>query len=279
MQEITRPSILVIKSGGGLGNRFDPVLDDLAQLWHENKKWIYIHGGSERTNEISTKLGCPPQFIKSSSGYRSRRTDRQTVLIFTMVYAGEINKQIVEGLQRRSVNAIGLCGADARLLEGRRKKMIRAVEKGRTVMVRDDYTGTIQQVNSNLLEQLLCQNYAPVLCPPAISTEHELINVDGDRIAAAVAVALGAKTLILLTGASGVYKDFAEPTSLIPHLHYNQLDQTIKNYAQGRMRIKLLATKEALSKGVETVLIAGSNQKTPIYSALNKHSGTQVNNL
>lgn len=261
-------SVLVVKVGGGEGNRIEPVLDDLADLWHAGRRWVLVHGGSARTNEVATALGHPPQFITSPSGFTSRRTDRQTALIFTMVYAGEMNKTIVEGLHARGVNAVGLSGADGRVLEGERKKAIRAVVNGRRLIIRDDYTGTITRVNNSLLHLLLNAGYAPVLCPPAISQEHELINVDGDRAAAALAAALSAETLVLLTGAPGLLRSPDDPASRIATLPLAALDDAMNTYAQGRMRIKLLAAREALEGGVQRVVIAASNTAHPVRHAL-----------
>ncbi len=260
--------MLVVKVGGGEGNALEPVLDDLADLWHAGERWVLVHGGSARTNEVATALGHPPQFVTSVSGYTSRRTDRQTAIIFTMVYAGEVNKLAVEGLQARGVNAVGLSGLDGRLLEGPRKKVIRVVQNGRRMVLRDDYTGTVARVNADLLRLLLGAGYAPVVCPPAISTEHEIINVDGDRAAAAIAAALGAETLLLLTGAPGLLRQPDDPASLIPRLARAEVEAAIEQYAQGRMRLKLLAAREALDGGVRRVVIGPSAAKQPVRSAL-----------
>ncbi len=267
--------MLVVKVGGGEGNAIDPVLDDVADLWHAGRRWVLVHGGSARTNEVATALGHPPEFVTSVSGYTSRRTDRQTAIIFTMVYAGEVNKLVVEGLQARGVNAVGLSGVDGRLLEGPRKRAIRVVRNGRRLVLRDDYTGTVEHVNVGLLRLLLEAGYAPVLCPPAISTEHEIINVDGDRAAAAVAAALGADTLVLLTGAPGLLRRTDDPNSLVPRLGRADIEAAIEHYARGRMRLKLLAAREALDGGVRHVIIAASAAERPVQAAL-RGDGTTI---
>jgi [amino group carrier protein]-L-2-aminoadipate 6-kinase len=266
--------LIVVKSGGGKGNTFETVLDNLAELWHRGQKWVYLHGGSDRTNEISEQLGYPPQFITTTSGFTSRRTDRRTLEIFTMVYAGEINKKVVEGLQKRNVNAIGLSGADGKILQGKRKAAIPIVENNKKIMLHDDYTGTITSVNQDLLQYLLENNYAPVLCPPAISLEHELINVDGDRAAASVANALQAQTLILLTNQLGVLKDINDPLSVIKQIAFEEIDHVMQTYAAGRMRIKLLAIQEALRGSVKRAIISPSTADHPISNALGG-AGTQ----
>ena len=75
---------LIVKIGDGVGNQLQTVIDDLAKLWHADTPWILVHGGSTHSNEIATKLGFPPQFVTSPNGFVSRRTDSETLKIFTM---------------------------------------------------------------------------------------------------------------------------------------------------------------------------------------------------
>lgn len=260
--------LIVVKVGGAIGNQIVPVLDDLATFWHSNRPWVLVHGASSRTNEIAEALGNPPQFITSTSGYVSRRTDRKTMLLYAMAHAGDVNTQIVEGLQARKVNAIGLSGIDGRLLEGERKKELRVVRDNRRVVIRDDYTGIVEKVNSDLLLILLGSGYAPVICPPALSYENEMLNVDADRAAAKIAASLCAATLILLTSVPGVLSNPEDSRSIIRRIPRSELSSAIQHYATGRMRHKLLASQEALDGGVSRVIIAGSGVENPVEKAI-----------
>ncbi|MDQ7030798.1 MAG: [LysW]-aminoadipate kinase, partial [Ardenticatenia bacterium] len=112
------------------------------------------------------------------------------------------------------------------------------------------------------------------LCPPAISTDHEIINVDGDRAASAVAAALGADTLVLLTGAPGLLRRPDDPASVIPRLHRQEIEDAIEQYARGRMRLKLVAAREALNGGVSRVIIGPSAAEAPVRAALNGRGTT-----
>ena len=123
--------MIVVKVGGSEGIDLDAVCADVAALVQEGQQLVLVHGGSHRTNEVAAALGHPPEFLTSVSGYTSRRTDRETLRIFEMVYCGEVNKGIVEMLQAEGCNAVGLSGLDGRLLEGPRKKAIRIVQNGR----------------------------------------------------------------------------------------------------------------------------------------------------
>ena len=259
--------MIIVKVGGSEGIDLDKVCDDVAALMKEDQRMILVHGGSHRTNEVATALGHPPQFLTSPSGYTSRRTDRKTIEIFEMVYCGEVNKGIVERLQQRGVNAIGLSGVDGRLWEGPRKKAIRAVINGRKRVIRDDYTGKVERVNTSLLNTLLDAGYLPVLTPPAISYQGEAINVDGDRASGATAIALQADTLIILSNIPGLLSDFPNEESLVRHIAHAEIEEA-KVYAAGRMRIKLLGAKEALDGGVKRVILADARVDEPVKRAL-----------
>ena len=259
--------MIIIKVGGSIGIDYDAVCDDVAALLAEGQKLVLVHGGSSQTNEVAEKLGHPPKFITSPSGYTSRYTDRRTLEIFFFFYCGQMNKGIVERLQQRGVNAVGLSGIDGRLWQGQRKKATRAVQNGRTLIVRDNYTGTVEEVNTSLLHSLLDSGYLPVLTPPAISYEGEAINVDGDRAARATAVALAAHTLIILSNIPGLLRNFPDESSLIRHIPKEDIE-SYEAYAEGRMKIKLLGAKEALDAGVSRVILGDARGANPIRRAL-----------
>lgn len=261
--------MIVVKVGGGEGIGLDPVCEDLAQLLERGEALVLIHGGSHLTNVVAEALGHPPRFITSPSGYSSRFTDRTTIEIFEMVYCGQVNKNIVERLQRRGVPALGLSGLDGGLWRGPRKRAVRAVlPDGRSHIIRDNFTGRVDEVNSELLRRLLGDGYLPVLTPPALSYEGEAINVDGDRAAAATAVALRAHTLVILSNVPGLLRDVRNGESLIEYLPAGRLEEARNRYAQGRMHIKLLAAAEALQGSVQRVVIGDARLEQPIQRAL-----------
>ncbi|MBS1252580.1 MAG: [LysW]-aminoadipate kinase [Anaerolineales bacterium] len=259
--------MIVVKVGGSQGVDLDAVCADVASLVKEGRQLILVHGGSHQTNEVAEKLGHPPQFVTSPSGYTSRRTDRRTLEIFEMVYCGQINKGVVEQLQQHSVNAIGLSGIDGRIWEGVRKKAIRVVQDGKTLIVRDDYTGIVERVNTDLLQPLLNAGYLPVLTPPAISYEGEAINVDGDRAAGATAIAFGAEVLLLLSNVPGLLRDFPDEGSLIQHVPAGEIDAAAE-FAEGRMRMKILGAREALEGGVGCVILGDARVEQPVRRTL-----------
>lgn len=251
--------MLVIKIGGAAGVTTDRLLDEIAQyLAQPERRLVLVHGGSDLTNELATALGHEVRMLTSPSGMTSRYTDSATLRIYAMAVAGQINTELVAQLQRRGINALGLAGIDGRLLLARRKMAIRALTpEGRVQIVRDDYTGQIEQVNTQLLTTLLKAGYVPVVAPLALSHEGERLNVDGDRVAAAIAGALGASELAIVTNVAGLLCDPNDPSTLIRHIETGQLE-AYTTYAQGRMRKKMLGAREALAGGVKRVYIGNA---------------------
>jgi acetylglutamate/LysW-gamma-L-alpha-aminoadipate kinase len=160
--------MIVVKMGGAQGVNLGAVCQDVAGLVRQGEEVVFVHGGSNETNELSEKLGLTPRFITTASGFTSRYTDRLTLEVFAMATA-RINLALVEQLQKAGVNAVGISGADGRLLSARRNEAIKIVENGRRMVIRDDYTGKIEQVNAGLLRALLAAGLTPVVQPLAIS--------------------------------------------------------------------------------------------------------------
>ncbi|MEA3201052.1 MAG: [amino group carrier protein]-L-2-aminoadipate 6-kinase [Thermoplasmata archaeon] len=265
--------MIVVKVGGGAGIDVEAVLADVAQMWKDGERVVLVHGASDETNQLSEKLGIPPRFVTSASGHVSRFTDAATLDAFAMA-SGKLNLRVVESLQKRGCNAVGLTGVDGRLLEGQRKEAIKAVVDGKKVMLRGDHTGTIETVNAGLLRLLLSNGYLPVVTVPAISTAGEAVNADADRAAAAIAGALGASHLLILSNVAGLLRDVADPASLIPTIPVAEL-ASYEGFAQGRFKKKILGAREALDLGVPRIVFATANTAAPVTAAL-QGGGTHV---
>lgn len=243
------PLRAVIKAGGSKGVSRDAVADLVAEV-ARNDEIVLVHGASAETDRIAAALGVPQEQITSPSGHVSRRTDRRTLEVFAMAALGVENFLYVEKLQQRGVDAVGLSGLSGRLLVGK-KKDVRSVRDGKTVILRDDYTGTVEVVNLPLLTQLIAPGRVPVIAPLALSTENEALNVDGDRVAARIAAAIDADALLILTNVPGLLRDVHDPSSLVAETTLEEAEKL----AQGRMKKKILAAREAIEAGVGEVVI------------------------
>ena len=186
--------------------------------------------------------------------------------IFEMVYCGKVNKAVVESLRQEGVDAIGLSGIDAGLWIGSRKEAIRAVEDGRTFIIRDDLSGRVERVDAAFLNLLMDAGRVVVLTPPAVTEDGIAINVDADRAAAATAGAIGADELLLLSNVPGLLRDAADQDSLIESVEREDLEHA-RSAAKGRMKNKVLAAEEALAGGVGRVVIGAAGGEGAIERA------------
>ncbi|CAN5132898.1 [LysW]-aminoadipate kinase [soil metagenome] len=239
----------MVKAGGSLGVDRDAVADLVAAA-SRDAQVVLVHGASAETDRLSEALGHPARTIVSPSGHQSRRTDRRTLELFAMAALGVESFHYLEKLQARRVDALALSGPSGRVLIGRRKD-VRAVIEGRTILLRDDYTGTVEEVNVALLDEALAAGRVPVVAPLALSAENEALNVDGDRAAAHIAVAIGAQELLILTNVPGLLRDAADDATVVARVTVAEAEAL----AGGRMKKKVLAAREALAGGVPCVRI------------------------
>jgi acetylglutamate/LysW-gamma-L-alpha-aminoadipate kinase len=266
--------VIVVKVGGGTALDIDAIVDDVVRLRAQGTELLLVHGGAQTTNAVAEALGHPAQFVTSETGHVSRRTDRRTLEIFEMVYCGQLNKMWVEKLQRKGVNAVGLSGLDGRVFEGARKDTLRIRVDGRRLVLRDDWTGTVDRINTDLLRLLIEGGYFPVLTPPGASTAGEAINVDGDRAAAMVAGAFRADALVILTDMPGLLRAFPDESTLITAIPRADAERFMQ-FAEGRMKKKVLGAVEAIAEGVGRVIFADGRVAEPISRAL-AGGGTHV---
>lgn len=266
--------LVVVKVGGGAGIDIEAVVRDIAALWKEGRQVVLVHGASDETNKLSETLGIPPRFVTSVSGHESRFTDAATLDAFAMA-SGKLNLRVVESLQKLGANAVGLTGVDGRLLEGTRKDHVRAVVDGKKVILRGDHTGTIERVNVQLLRLLLDNGFLPVVTVPSISYEGDAVNADADRAAAAIAGALDAQALLILSNVPGLLRDVNDLTSLIRLVPLDELEEAAA-FAQGRFKKKILGAQEAFAGGVARIVFATANDEAPVARALSGENGTHL---
>ena len=262
--------MLVVKLGGSAGIDPGPTLDDLAELV-KSERVVFIHGANARMDEFERKLGREPRQVQSASGQISRFTDSETMDTMLAIYTGLVNKRLVEALQARGVNAVGLSALDGRIARGRRKETLRAIENGKPKILRGDYAGSIDEIDTTLLDLLLDNGYLPVLTPPALSYNGEAINVDGDKLSLRVAMALKADALVILSNTAGLLGDLNDPASLVREIDISD-DASVAaamDAAGGRMKKKVQAGIDAVSAGIGRVVFAGADSPQPIQQALN----------
>lgn len=257
--------MLVIKIGGPAG--IDYARFARACATHDGEPFVVVHGGNDELDRLSTALNHPPKTIVSESGISSRFSDERTMDHFLMAYCGKTNKRLVGLLQKNGVRAVGLSAMDGGIARAKRKDVLRVREGNKIKILRGDHSGKISSIDVRLLLMLLQNGFLPVLCPPALGENGEPINVDGDRLSAELAGALGAHTMILLSNVPGLLEKFPDETSLIHRIPREKIN-AYQSVAQGRMKKKIIGCTEALDKGVKRVILADARAENPIANAL-----------
>ena len=244
-------SIIVVKYGGHAMGEEASERDfarDMVLLEQSGVNPVVVHGGGPQIGAMLERLGIKSRF---SGGLRV--TDKATVEIVEMVLAGSINKQIVGAINAQGGRAIGLCGKDGNMITAR--KVTRA--PGASGEVEDfvdlGYVGEPDRIDMKVLKQILGRELIPVLAPISQGADGETYNVNADTFAGAIAGALGAKRLLLLTDVPGVLD---RNKNLIKELRVDDIRELIADGTiTGGMIPKVETCIYALERGVEGVVI------------------------
>jgi len=258
--------MIIIKAGGGRGINWEGICQDLVEIL-EKDRVILVHGANARRDEIASKLAVPIKTVTSPSGISSVYTDKAAMEVFLMTYAGLVNKSIVAMLHNHGINAVGLSGVDGKLWEAKPKKEILIKEGNRVKVLKGNLTGRVERINTDLIRLLVDNGYLPVICPPAISHENEILNTDNDWAVAVMAEALEIKRIISLFEAPGLLGDPDDEKSLVTHIEKARIDDYLA-FARKRMKKKVLGAKRALDAGVETIYWGDGRRKNPIKALL-----------
>ncbi|MFD7977961.1 [LysW]-aminoadipate kinase [Streptomyces sp. NPDC059071] len=269
----TRP-LTVVKCGGNPAVDAAGICADVAALVRAGESVLLVHGGSAEIARLAGKLGVPQRRLVAPDNVSTRYTDPATLEVVVLALAGSVKPKMVAELSRLGVPSVGLTGLDGGMLRARRKAAVRSVVDGRTTLVRDNLSGRLREVRTELPRTLLRSGFVPVVSPPALDEHDQPVNVDADRVAAALAAALGADRLVLLTGAPGVLADPDDDTSVLSGFEV-PASGAPGRFAGGGMALKLVAAREALAGGVGSVRIADGRVPDPVSRAL-AGSGTTV---
>jgi [amino group carrier protein]-L-2-aminoadipate/L-glutamate 6-kinase len=268
--------IVVVKCGGARGADLPALCADVARLAAAGTPVVLVHGGSADMEQLAGRLGAELRQVAAPDGVVTRRTDDAALEILHLALLGRVKPALVAGLARHGVRAVGLTGLDAGLLQARRKTALRAVVDGQAVVIRGDHSGRIVGVNTELLRLLLSAGLVPVMSPPALAEDCRPVNVNADRVAAAVAVALQARVLLFLTAAPGVLEDPRQPATLLGRYRAGPPGWAAESWIGGGMAIKIRAAAQALAGGVAEVRIADSRRPAELSRALRGEAGTLI---
>lgn len=236
--------IMVVKYGGSAMVDHElkkSVIRDVALLKLVGFRPIIVHGGGKEITKWVNRAGLETRFVNGL-----RVTDKETMEIAEMVL-NKINKGLVSMMEKLGVHAVGISGKDGTLL-----KVDKKLSKGQDI----GYVGEIKEVNTELLEKLLNDDFVPVICPIGSDDAYHSYNINADDAACAIASAMGASKLAFLTDIEGVYRDPLDKSSLISEMTIPEAEEFLASgMAGGGMLPKLQNCIEAMKAGVSRVHI------------------------
>lgn len=246
-----RDQVFVVKLGGDVLSEpeiLDSVAGQLALLSSLSIRLVVVHGGGPQATALSRRLGQEPRMVAGR-----RVTDDGALDVAKMVYAGQINVNLLAALRDHRVQAVGLSGVDADLITAHRRAAVTVVDdSGATLKVDYGHVGDIDRVDPRVLLTLMDARMMPVVASLAGGEGDEVYNVNADTVAEALAVALRAQKLIFLTAAPGVLRDRDDPSTLVTFADPDDLAGLMANGAlAGGMRPKVEACIRAATGGVE----------------------------
>ena len=232
-------AIIVIKLGGHamlIDEALETFARDVVLMRQVGINPVIVHGGGPMINSMLDKLNIESEFIDGK-----RVTDSETISVVEMVLSGNVNKKIVQAINKQDGRAVGLSGKDAKLINCVQDKP----ELG--------LVGTPKDVNPEVIFNLFENDMIPVVAPLGSSIDGETLNINGDTVSGAIAAALKADRLLLLTDVSGVQD---KDGSIITELNSNQIKNLINDgIISGGMIPKTETALMALEGGVRGVVI------------------------
>jgi len=236
--------VIVVKYGGNaMTNEAlkEAVMSDIVLLSLVGINVVLVHGGGPEISDMLHRLNIESRFVGGL-----RYTDAETAEVVRMVLAGKVNKELVSHLTRHQGQALGLCGIDGELLKATKKESKPDV----------GLVGEITEVNTKPILMALDNGYIPVIATVACGADGQVYNVNADTAAAAIAAALGAENLILMTDIAGLLRDKNDPETLIPSVSISEV-QNLKRQGiiSGGMIPKIDCCVEAIRRGVKKAVI------------------------
>ncbi|MDD5946356.1 MAG: acetylglutamate kinase [Oscillospiraceae bacterium] len=236
--------IIVVKYGGNaMTNEAlkEAVMSDIVLLSLVGIRVVLVHGGGPEISDMLHRLNIESRFVGGL-----RYTDAETAEVVRMVLAGKVNKELVSHLTRHQGKALGLCGIDGELLRATKKESKPDV----------GLVGEITDVNTKPILMALDNGYIPVIATVACGADGQVYNVNADTAAAAIAAALGAENLILMTDIAGLLRDKNDPATLIPSVSISEVQNLKKQgIISGGMIPKIDCCVEAIRRGVKKAVI------------------------
>lgn len=242
---------VVLKCGGEIARdatALDNLAVDVALCAHVGLRLVVVHGGGPQASDLSRRLGVEPRIVEGR-----RITDDATLEVAKMVFAGQINIDLLGALRRHGLQPVGLSGVDADILHAVRRPSREMADPatGETRTVDFGHVGDIRDVDTRLLRILLDQGFVPVVASLGADAAGNIYNINADTVAARIALDMKADKLVLLTNAPGLLHDPDDPASVVSHASASRCEELLASGAiRGGMVPKVTTLVEAVRGGV-----------------------------
>jgi acetylglutamate kinase len=244
---------VVIKYGGSAmasDKLKEAIMKDIVLMKYVGMKPIVVHGGGPAVNRMLERVGIKSAFVNGL-----RVTDEQTMEIVQMVLAGSINKDIVTLLNSHGAKAVGLCGKDSGLLRVERQ-FVKVNDGSGSVDMDIGLVGQVREVDTEILDVLTDNGFIPVIAPIGTGPGGRSYNVNADYAASAIAGAVKADKLVLLTDVEGIMDSRGGEEKLVSSVNRQEAARLMEEgVITGGMIPKVQCCLEALEKGVGRIHI------------------------
>jgi acetylglutamate kinase len=235
-----------------------------------------IHGGGKQLTSIAERLGINQRIVNGR-----RVTDAETLEVAKMVFAGQINIDILSALRRAGGNTVGLSGIDGNTIHARRREIQKVLnqETGEVETIDFGHVGDIVEINVGLIRLLLDSGYIPVISSLGADEQGNVYNINADTIAAEIAAHLRAEKLILLTDVDGILIDRNDPLSRISRLTVEEAENLVRQKTvSAGMLPKIAAIASLIRRGVKSAhIINGQKRNALLYEVFtDEGAGTMI---
>jgi acetylglutamate kinase len=261
----------VIKAGGGVFG--SPALtlslmEQISILHYMGVRVVMVHGGGPQLTEVSEAMGVKTQMVQGR-----RVTDEKSIDVSSMVLNGLINTRILAICRELNIQAVGISGVDAGLVQAHKRKPTRL--EGSSQVVDYGLVGDIDRIDPTAIRNLLENGYLPVISPLSADEHGTLLNINADTVAAAIGAALSAEKLILCTGAPGILERLDDPGSLISYTDLEGLQKLRESGSiSDGMLPKARAIENAIKGGVQRVHVVSYSSPEGILGEVFTNEGT-----
>jgi acetylglutamate kinase len=261
----------VVKAGGGVfGNPAltHSLIEQISILHYMGVRVVMVHGGGPQVTEVSDAMGLKSQMVQGR-----RVTDEKSIEVTSMVLNGLINTRILAICRELDVQAVGISGVDAGLVQAHKRKPMKL--EGGTELVDYGLVGDIDRIDTTAIRNLLDSGYLPVISPLSADEHGVLLNINADTVAAAIGAALAAEKLILCTGAPGILERLEDPGSLISYTDLEGLQRLRDSGSiSDGMLPKTRAIENAIKGGVRRVHVVSYSSPEGILGEVFTNEGT-----